>query len=104
MAKRINVVLQDETAKTVERSAKLGERSRFIDRAVQYYAATHSAEALRDRLKEAAIRDRDVSHEIANDWYAVDRETWQALDQGERGVKPSTRSGGKSTSSRSTRP
>jgi len=104
MAKRINVVLQDETVKTVERSAKLGERSRFIDRAVQYYAATHSGGALQERLASAAIRDRDLAQEVGHDWYAVDREAWQTLDRKERGAKPSTRSAGKSISSRSTRP
>jgi CopG family transcriptional regulator/antitoxin EndoAI len=98
MAKRINVVFQDETAKTVERSAKLGERSRFIDRAVQYYAATHSAEVLREQLKRAAIRDRDLSEEIAHDWFAVDRESWQTADASSRETRRPTRSAGKSTS------
>jgi len=51
MAKRINVVLEDETVRAIRQAAKSGERSRFIDRAVQYYAATHSADAIRARLK-----------------------------------------------------
>jgi hypothetical protein len=99
MAKRINVVLSDETVKTVHQAAKPGERSRFIDRAVLYYAATHSAKALQESLKRAAVRDRDLAEEIGRDWFAVDREAWQTAE--ERAVRRSTRSAAKSTSSRS---
>jgi CopG family transcriptional regulator/antitoxin EndoAI len=98
MAKRMNIILEDETELTIKRSAKPGERSRFIDRAVQYYAATHSPAALRARLKHAALRDRDLGEEIARDWRAVDREAWQSLSRGERKTKRSTRGAEKSTS------
>ena len=98
MAKRINIILEDETAQTINRAAKPGERSRFINRAVQYYAATHSPAALRERLKQAALRDRDLADEIAGDFRAVDREAWQALSRGERNVKRSTRGAEKSIS------
>jgi CopG family transcriptional regulator / antitoxin EndoAI len=79
MAKRINVILEDKTEQTLKQAAKPGERSRFINRAVQDYAATHSPAALRERLKFAALRDRDLAEEIARDWSAVDREAWQTL-------------------------
>ena len=98
MAKRINVILEEETAQAINRAAKPGERSRFINRAVQYYAATHSPDALRERLKASALRDRDLADEIANDFRAVDREAWQGLNRGERRVKRSTRGAEKSTS------
>jgi hypothetical protein len=98
MAKRMNIILEDETELTIKRSAKPAERSRFINRAVQYYAATHSPAAICDRLKHAAIRDRDLAEEIAHDWRAVDREAWQALSRVERGTKRSTRGAEKSTS------
>src|SRR5712691_3101759 len=98
MAKRINIILEDETEQTLRRAAKPGERSRFINRAVQYYAATHSPAALRERLKQAALRDRDLAQEIARDWRAVDREAWQSLSRGERRVKRSTPGAEKSTS------
>jgi hypothetical protein len=39
------------------------------------------------RLKQAALRDRDLAEEIARDWHAVDREAWQALSRGERRIK-----------------
>ena len=94
MAKRMNVIFQDETAATVRRAAKPGDRSRFINAAVQYYVATHSPDALRAQLKQAAIRDRDLGDEIARDWYAVDREPWPTGTTKERSI----RSGAKSTS------
>ena len=34
MAKRINVILDEETGEAIHRAAKSGERSRFINRAV----------------------------------------------------------------------
>jgi len=84
MAKRINVILDDKTAQAIRRAAKPGERCRFINRAVQYYAATQAPDALRLRLKQAVLRDRDLAEEIARDWRAVDREVWQSLNRAER--------------------
>ena len=98
MAKRINVILDEETAEAIRRAAKPGERSRFINRAVQYYSATQGPDALRNRLKQAALRDGDLAEEVARDWRAVDRKSWQALSRGERTAKRSTRGAEKSTS------
>lgn len=97
MAKRINLILEDETAQAITRAAKPGERSRFINRAVQYYAAAHAPDALRARLKQAALRDRYLAEEAARDWRAVDHEAWQALNRGERRGKRSTRAAERST-------
>lgn len=98
MAKRINVILQDETVQTVSRAAKAGERSRFIDRAVQYYAAAHSPEALRERIRATALRDRDLGDAVARDWFAVDHAPWQTASTKERRANPPSRSVAKSTS------
>ena len=81
MSKRLNIVLPETTVKTIDRLARPGERSRFIDKAVQHNVATSSPEALHERLKAATIRDRDLSLEITNAWFAVDQEQWQRLDQ-----------------------
>jgi hypothetical protein len=97
--KRINIVLPEATIRTIDRMAVPGERSRFIDQAVRHYVANQSAEALRARLEQATVRDRDLDREIATDWLAVDREIWQRLDRKES----ATRSAERSTSSRSTR-
>ena len=104
MAKRINVILQEATVRTIDRLSRPGQRSRFIERAVQYYVTTASPEALEERLRQAALRDHDLDREIASDWFAVDQEQWQKLETQENRHAPSGREEAKSTSRRSTRP
>jgi CopG family transcriptional regulator/antitoxin EndoAI len=103
MAQRINVILPEATVLTIDRLARPGQRSRFIDRAVQHYVATASAEALQGRLKQAALRDHDLDLEIAGDWFAVDQEQWQKLDEQERRPATGGRKEAKFTSRHSTR-
>ena len=106
MARRINVILPEDTLRTIDRIVKPGGRSRFIHRAIQHYVKTASPEALREQLKQAALRDRDIDLEVAEDWFAVDQEQWQRLDQEETPAKSSRsaiRREVESTSRRSTR-
>ncbi|MGA3239094.1 MAG: hypothetical protein ABSG03_22680 [Bryobacteraceae bacterium] len=103
MAKRINIILPEVTIRTIDRLSRPGQRSRFIRRAVEHYVATASPEALQERLKQAAIRDRDLDLEISHDWFAVDQEQWQQLNAREKQPGPTGRKGAKSTSPRSTR-
>ena len=102
MTKRINVILPETTVRTINRLARPGQRSRFIDRAVQHYVTTASAEALQERLKQAALRDLDLDLEIASDWFAVDREQWQNLDKHQKPQSTPGRKEAKSTSRQST--
>src|SRR3984893_18112102 len=81
MSKRINIVLPEATVQTIDRMAKPGQRSRFINTAVQHYVANRSVEALRAQLERAVARDRDLDREVAADWFAVDHETWKKLDE-----------------------
>ena len=103
MAKRINVILPEATVRTIDRLSRPGQRSRFIERAVQYYVVMASPEALQERLKQAAIRDHDLDLEIASDWFAVDQEQWQKLEDHERQQVTTGRKEAKSTLRRSTR-
>jgi len=103
MAKRINVILPEATIRVIDRLSRPGRRSRFIDRAVKHYVTTASPEALEERLKQAAIRDRDLDAEIANDWFAVDREQWQKLEDQEKPPAKAGQKEARSTSRRSTR-
>ena len=103
MAKRINIILADATLKTIDRLSRRGQRSRFIEHAVQQYVRTSSPQALQERLKQAALRDRDLDLEIAGDWSAVDSEQWQRLDSAAERRSRTGRKEGKSTSRRSTR-
>ena len=99
MTKRLNIVLPLDTVRSIDRLAKVGERSRFIDRAVNHFLATQTQEALRKRLEFTALRDRDLDAEVAADWRAVDEQTWEKPDQSSA-FKVTSR-GAKSTSRRS---
>jgi CopG family transcriptional regulator/antitoxin EndoAI len=101
MGKRLNIVLPETTIRTIDRIVKPGERSRFINQAVQHYVANRSLDVLRARLESAALRDQDIDREVAADWLAVDQQQWQQPDNSKR--KPAIRAAGKSTSRRSTR-
>ena len=103
MAKRINVILPEATVSTIDRLSRPGQRSRFIQRAVQHYVSTASPEALRERLKQDALRDHDLDLEIAGDWFAVDQEQWQKLDDQEKRLHATGPKEAKSTSRRLTR-
>ena len=78
MAKRINVlelyhvILPEAIIHTIDRMTRPGQRSHFIQRAVEQYVATAGPEAMRERLKQPALRDRDLDLEIAKEWWAVD--------------------------------
>ena len=72
---RINITLPDQTLKKIDRVAKQGGRSRFIDVAVNFYLVHQKQAHLRNELQEGAIarasRDRDVTaefFEIADSW------------------------------------
>jgi hypothetical protein len=100
MPKRINIILPEATIRTLNRLAKPRERSRFIDNAVRHYAATRSTEALREQLKQAFLRDRDLEAATMAEWAAVDSEAWRNIEQPEG---KAGRAAAKSTSPRSTR-
>src|SRR6266581_193790 len=102
MSKRVNIILPDATLKVLDRVAAKGDRSRFISQAVLHYVQTHGAANLRERLKQGALANAKLDLEIAEEWFPVEQEAWQRLEQEEQAKKPS-RSVGTSTSRRSTR-
>jgi CopG family transcriptional regulator/antitoxin EndoAI len=91
MNRRINIVLPEVTVRKLDRVAKPGERSRFIDKAVRHYIAYESAASLRARMEHAAARDRDLDREIAQDWSAVDQDAWTKLDDPQGAATSSSR-------------
>ena len=64
MTKRINVVMPKTTVSAIDEMVKPGQRSEFITRAVEYYVAIQSAEAIQKRLELTCIRDRDLDQQI----------------------------------------
>ena len=103
MSRRVNIILPEGTIRTIDRLVKPGGRSRFINQAVEHFVTHQSAEALRNQLERAAIRDRDLDREVAADWFAVDTEAWKKLDIAEPGHKAVDRDTAKSISRRLTR-
>src|ERR1700693_1751353 len=101
MSKRLNIMLPDATVKVLDRVAPKGDRSRFISQAVLHYVQTQSRTNLRERLKQGALANAKLDLEIAKEWFPVEQEAWQRLEQEELAQKPS-RSAVKSTSRRST--
>ena len=102
MSKRINVILPDATVAVLDRVASKGNRSRLISQAVLHYVKAQGSENLKERLKQGALANANLNLEIAEEWFPVEQEAWQKLEQEERATK-ATRSAGKSTSRRSTR-
>lgn len=88
--RRINIVLPEVTIQSIDRMVKHGERSRFIDQAVRHFVANRGTEAVRARLEETAVRDRDLDSELAAEWSGVDNESWQQLDEHKPARKPIT--------------
>lgn len=102
MNQRINIVLPETTVRTIDRIAPAGQRSKFIEQAVQHFISHKSSEAVRARLEETAVRDQDLDREIAGDWLAADTQSWQQLDIPKQ-TKSATPGAAKSISRRSTR-
>ena len=101
MTKRINVIMATTTIRTLDRMVRPGQRSEFINRAVEHYVATQSAEAIQKLLEATAVRDRDLDRQVADEWSEVDRQSWQHIDpQADSSNKQTIRSGAKSTSRR----
>jgi metal-responsive CopG/Arc/MetJ family transcriptional regulator len=102
MSKRINVILPDATVAVLDRAARKGNRSRLISQAVLHYVKAQGDENLKERLKEGALANAKLNLEISEEWFPVEQEAWQKLEQEERATK-ATPGAVRSTSRRSTR-
>jgi len=77
MHKRVNVTLPESTVALIDRAAKNGNRSRFIDHAVKSYIRQKEKEQLRERLERGAIKRAERDLKLAQEWFAVEEETWR---------------------------
>lgn len=68
MHRRLNITLPEETIGLIDRIAKTGGRSRFIDEAVREFVKRRHKASLRKQLEEGARRwaNRDLA--IAEEW------------------------------------
>jgi len=76
MYQRINITLPEETLGLIDRLAKTGDRSRFIDRAIRYYVEAIGKANLKNLLKEGAIHRAERDLRLAEEWFILEEETW----------------------------
>lgn len=76
MYQRINITLPEETLGLIDRLAKTGDRSRFIDRAIRYYVEAVGKANLKNLLKEGAISRAERDLRLAEEWFILEEETW----------------------------
>ena len=76
MHQRVNITLPEETLRLIDRVANKGDRSRFIDSAVRFYADALGRAKLKKRLKEGAIQRAQRDLHLAQEWPALDEEAW----------------------------
>jgi len=79
--KRVNVSLPSETLSKIDRIAERGDRSRFIDRAVNFYVREIGKQSLRDALKERAQKHATRDRALAEEWFFLEEEAWQRNGQ-----------------------
>ena len=77
MHRRINITLPEETLALIDRVAKQGDRSRFIDEAVKHYVQEVGRSKLRKQLQEGALRRAKRDLALAEEWFGLDEEVWQ---------------------------
>jgi CopG family transcriptional regulator/antitoxin EndoAI len=77
MHRRINISLPEETVALIDRMAKSGDRSRFIDEAIKHYVQEVGRGKLREQLKEGALRRAQRDLALAEEWFGLDDEAWQ---------------------------
>jgi CopG family transcriptional regulator/antitoxin EndoAI len=77
MHKRVNVTLPEETIRLIDRWARHGNRSRFIDDAVRYFVREHGRTRLRQLLEEGAERRATRDLAVAEEWFPVDKDAWR---------------------------
>jgi len=78
-AKRLNITISQDTWQKIKVVAPKMERSRFIDNALKVYLAKSKANDLKRKLKEEALGNKDKDLEIANEWFALDQESWDSI-------------------------
>jgi CopG family transcriptional regulator/antitoxin EndoAI len=81
MHRRLNITLPEDTIRLIDTVTEKGDRSRFINEAVQYYIKQKALNNLREQLKEGAIQNAERDLKLAEEWYDLEEETWQENKQ-----------------------
>ena len=81
MHRRINITLPADTVRLLDRVASKGDRSRFFDEAVREQAKRAAKARLRKDLKEGYLRENQINRQLAEEWFLLDQEAWQAAEK-----------------------
>ena len=76
MNRRINITLPNETIELLNRIVPKGDRSRFINNAVQYYITEVEKKKLREQLRQGAIERSQRDLNLAETWFDLEEEVW----------------------------
>lgn len=77
MHRRLNITLSEETVRLIERHARRGSRSRFIDHAVRHYVQSAGKANLRKMLKRGALERAERDLRMAEEWFELEEGAWQ---------------------------
>jgi CopG family transcriptional regulator/antitoxin EndoAI len=81
MNKRLNILLPEETLAVLDRVAKPGNRSRFIDLAVRRLIETEGKTNLREQLKAGYLANAGRDLKMAAEWFPLEEEAWDAFER-----------------------
>ncbi len=79
--KRVNISLSAKTLKQIDAVTKPGERSRFIDQAVNYYVRKLKQNNLRTELKEESLKRARFNRDLSAEWFHLEEEIWPKNNQ-----------------------
>lgn len=75
--KRVNITLPQETIELIDQLSAEGERSRFLNDAVNFYVREKGRTNLKRLLKEGYIKQSGRDLEIAKEWFSLEEEAWR---------------------------
>lgn len=70
-------MLPNDTLDIIDHAVKKGDRSRFIDEAVHFYAERISKANLQKQLREGAKKRARRDLNLVREWFPIDNELWQ---------------------------
>jgi len=70
--KRVNITLPTKTLSKIDKIAERGDRSQFINQAVNFYVEEVGRKNLRAILKEGAKKQSERDRSISAEWFKLD--------------------------------
>jgi CopG family transcriptional regulator/antitoxin EndoAI len=70
--RRLNISLPETTISRIDRLAQTGNRSRFIQQAVDHYVECMGRQRLRQLLMEGGRKRAERDRSLADEWFPVD--------------------------------